>query len=682
MPQLNILPVDVPQSTDYKAEVSQSSTKEHSNDERFSEMVDRHLKNEKTGESEADGKKSQKVDNNGNKASETSHEMKKEDKKIKSFPDDETDNAKVESKPDKAILKVSAVASDNNNANQGASQNDLLDVFVKESESEEIKEQSNSENSSQTSQDKKQESNSELEKSEFFISIVNSSQQILQDHEGAPEQESQAKEVIGNIVKNNLPKDVKPLIVEDNLPKGVKPLVVEDYLPKGVKPLVVGDISPGKTNQDKLRQQFSAIVDSADSNVDKVKGNENPVQKDEAIFDLLIDSTTKLKFSSDSKDQQLVKDSIVTSKSSNGKAELTIKSNEQLYINDDVSVKELTAENEEERVQLANLTQIANKSNKVEGNQNSQSNKRSVNISNKNSELAALDVSDENINEKVTFKGLVETTQGIQSVSVQPKSVNSTSSINYQEKINAPKLDQQSAGNQSEQHKQSNSEEPKAGHVDINSIAEADAVPAPNEKSSMFEQRINSENTTAHLTNASQTTKVQESESQQSVIEEISHAIVNENNIQTKTNAAALNETISIFRKDFTEAVKDKVMVMISQKLQQLDIRLDPPELGNVHVRVNLQNEQAVVNFMVQNQQAKEAFEENLNKLKDMLAEHGVDVGDANVEQQSQQSAESETDSHFNGQGQNSNDNELESAETVLSANLFKTSSSSVDYYA
>ena len=195
-------------------------------------------------------------------------------------------------------------------------------------------------------------------------------------------------------------------------------------------------------------------------------------------------------------------------------------------------------------------------------------------------------------------------------------------------------------------------------------------------------QPINTSQTSAHFTDvSSQATKVESSESQTSTIEELSHAIVNDNMVKAKNNAAALNETISIFRKDFAEAVKDKVMVMISQKLQQFDIRLDPPELGNVHVRVNLQSEQAVVNFTVQNQQAKEAFEENLHKLKDMLSQSGVDVGDANVEQQAQQSNDDLTEQH-NGQGSQTANQENEEAQTVLSADLFKSSASRVDYYA
>jgi len=157
---------------------------------------------------------------------------------------------------------------------------------------------------------------------------------------------------------------------------------------------------------------------------------------------------------------------------------------------------------------------------------------------------------------------------------------------------------------------------------------------------------------------------------------------VNMDAIQSqKSNIQLHQETIAIFRKDFTEAVKDKIMLMISQKLQQFDITLDPPELGNMQVRVNLQGEQAVVNFMVQNQQAKEALEQNMHKLRDMLAEQGVDVGDANVEQQSQQENDNNTaEKKHNGRTVNTVD-ASDAVEHSLSAQLLENSSATVDYY-
>lgn len=149
-----------------------------------------------------------------------------------------------------------------------------------------------------------------------------------------------------------------------------------------------------------------------------------------------------------------------------------------------------------------------------------------------------------------------------------------------------------------------------------------------------------------------------------------------------KTNTQLHQETISIFRRDFADAVKDKVMLIISQKLQQFDITLDPPELGNVQVRVNLQGEQATVNFVVQNQPAKEAFEQNMHKLRDMLAEQGVDVGDANVEQQSQQSgSDGNTENNQSHFSQNTAD-ASDVIEHSLSARISDPSTKVIDYYA
>jgi len=153
-----------------------------------------------------------------------------------------------------------------------------------------------------------------------------------------------------------------------------------------------------------------------------------------------------------------------------------------------------------------------------------------------------------------------------------------------------------------------------------------------------------------------------------------------------KTNTQLHQETISIFRRDFADAVKDRVMLMISQKLQQFDITLDPPELGNMHVRVNLQGDQATVNFVVQNQQAKEAFEQNMHKLKELLADQGVDVGDANVEQQSQQSDNEANNDENSGDNQhNSITNTADASDVIehsLSARMINSSTAAVDYYA
>lgn len=164
----------------------------------------------------------------------------------------------------------------------------------------------------------------------------------------------------------------------------------------------------------------------------------------------------------------------------------------------------------------------------------------------------------------------------------------------------------------------------------------------------------------------------------------LNHTVASDTAQIQKNNVQLQQETIAIFKKDFADAVKDKVMLMINQKLQQFDITLDPPEFGNMQVRVNLQGEQASVNFVVQNQQAKDALEQNMSKLRDMLAEQGVDVGDANVEQQSQQQSNDENNSNQANDRASlltSLDDE-DTVEHTLSTKLFDSSATGVDYYA
>ena len=165
---------------------------------------------------------------------------------------------------------------------------------------------------------------------------------------------------------------------------------------------------------------------------------------------------------------------------------------------------------------------------------------------------------------------------------------------------------------------------------------------------------------------------------QEHLVDVVNTQIAKEQNQAQKIASPGPIEVISINRKDFSNAVKEKVMVMVNQKLQQIDIRLDPPELGNMQVRVNLQNEQAAVSFVVQNQQAKEELEQNLPKLREMLSDSGVDVGDANVSQQ-------EGSAEDFAEHANENASDLaEHNETIsgdLDISLVKASPNGVDYY-
>ena len=173
-------------------------------------------------------------------------------------------------------------------------------------------------------------------------------------------------------------------------------------------------------------------------------------------------------------------------------------------------------------------------------------------------------------------------------------------------------------------------------------------------------------------------------ESQVSVaqVESLTTRQQTDSTVQTK-QTLQLAETVNVYSKDFSKSVKEKVMVMVNQKLQFAEIRLDPPELGNMHVRVNLQNEVAAVQFLVQNQQAKEALEQQMGKLRDMLSESGVDVGDAHVAQQERQFGQSSENGDSNGRfaSQEAEEESLDEM-TANMHTVVKGSAVGVDFYA
>ena len=56
---------------------------------------------------------------------------------------------------------------------------------------------------------------------------------------------------------------------------------------------------------------------------------------------------------------------------------------------------------------------------------------------------------------------------------------------------------------------------------------------------------------------------------------------------------------LNLQQQDATLQLRERVHVMVRQNIQVAEIRLDPAELGQMQIRVNLQQEQASVQFIV-----------------------------------------------------------------------------------
>ncbi|EPQ8523512.1 flagellar hook-length control protein FliK [Vibrio vulnificus] len=117
-------------------------------------------------------------------------------------------------------------------------------------------------------------------------------------------------------------------------------------------------------------------------------------------------------------------------------------------------------------------------------------------------------------------------------------------------------------------------------------------------------------------------------------------------------NVSAQQPPMPLTRELANEQVAEKVQMMMSKNLKQLDIRLDPPELGRMQIRMTMNNDIANVHFTVTNPQARDIIEQTLPRLREMLAQQGMQLADSSVQQQAsgQQQRQYSADGQGNGQ--------------------------------
>lgn len=156
-------------------------------------------------------------------------------------------------------------------------------------------------------------------------------------------------------------------------------------------------------------------------------------------------------------------------------------------------------------------------------------------------------------------------------------------------------------------------------------------------------------------------------------------------NTTSLIQSATLQQPLELQSKQASSIMGEKIMMMINQGKQEVSIRLDPAELGSMHIKLQIQQDQLQVTIHTQVAQSRDIIEQHLPKLREQLAQQGINLGEASVEQQSKQDqspsqqSQHETQSlHGTGRGKESlleNQSEWVSTQIVLPAQ-------GIDYYA
>jgi flagellar hook-length control protein FliK len=93
--------------------------------------------------------------------------------------------------------------------------------------------------------------------------------------------------------------------------------------------------------------------------------------------------------------------------------------------------------------------------------------------------------------------------------------------------------------------------------------------------------------------------------------------------------------TIPPTRPEWSNVMGDRLQWMANNKIQAAEIRLDPPELGSVEIKIVIHKDTAQVNFVSPHAQVRDAVENAIPRLREMFEEMGLSLGDVNVSQES-----------------------------------------------
>ena len=108
---------------------------------------------------------------------------------------------------------------------------------------------------------------------------------------------------------------------------------------------------------------------------------------------------------------------------------------------------------------------------------------------------------------------------------------------------------------------------------------------------------------------------------------------------QLTTKASDVALAVSVSTKKWNQKFAQHVSMLALRGTSNAHIRLDPPELGPMAIRINHTGSETQIQFMVTNPIAKELVDSGMNRLREMLEQHGfenvnVDVNEFSKERQ------------------------------------------------
>ncbi len=120
-------------------------------------------------------------------------------------------------------------------------------------------------------------------------------------------------------------------------------------------------------------------------------------------------------------------------------------------------------------------------------------------------------------------------------------------------------------------------------------------------------------------------------------------------------SSIALPLNLPVGQPGWDQAVGERVQWMVNQNIQQAEIKLTPPNLGPLEIKISVQHDQTHVTFLAAQAPTREALEASIPRLREMLGDINLNLANVNVGQQqaggSERGGASDNPGYSNGSG-------------------------------
>ncbi len=86
-------------------------------------------------------------------------------------------------------------------------------------------------------------------------------------------------------------------------------------------------------------------------------------------------------------------------------------------------------------------------------------------------------------------------------------------------------------------------------------------------------------------------------------------------------------------KEGWTQAIGQRVMWMVGAAQQSATLTLNPPEMGPLQIVINVHNDKADTAFFSDRQEVRQALQDGMDNLREMMKEAGINLGQTNINQ-------------------------------------------------